>query len=582
MTASTFVCHKMLYIHVVSNIGVLFLLFQSHFITLGFAAVVDTTNDGASFVCTKDGKRCDTHARCPIWKEDGECIRAQSYMAKHCPGSCENVRATEIRESTADLSNGTCRDRHDDCGAWATLGECDTNSDMRKYCAVSCGICEAEPAADAESADPTCVDGHENCGFWAGAGECDANPSYMKTVCKKACKTCSVNLANVQSTTRKTTATATISAEQQKTTLFGSLQTVEGARKDEVLQRVKESIAYMESESVLELDESLRAKCQNRNELCAFWAVIGECEKNAAYMKTNCAPSCMTCHLIDMTLRCPKLGDDVEAALYPGDLNKMFDRIVRRAPGNRTDLSDEEQAALRASDTPMYTVQVHSQPEMEEVTQISAALDKSTPPWVVTLDNFLTAEECDTMIQLGYKYEYQVSKDVGGQKFDGSHEGVLSERRTSENAWCSRFAGCRNETIPTRIHQRMSDVLGIPPENSEDMQVLKYEVGQFYRVHHDYIPHQADRQCGPRILTFFLYLSDVEGGGGTRFPQLGITVEPKQGRALIWPSVYNSDPFKKDARMMHEAMEVTAGTKFAANGWFHMYDYETPQKKGCT
>lgn len=102
------------------------------------------------------------------------------------------------------------------------------------------------------------------------------------------------------------------------------------------------------------------------------------------------------------------------------------------------------------------------------------------------------------------------------------------------------------------------------------------------RVHHDYIPHQLDRQCGPRILTFFLYLSDVEGGGGTRFPQLDITVEPKRGRALIWPSVYNSDPFKKDGRMMHEALEVTAGTKFAANGWIHMYDYETPQKKGCT
>jgi prolyl 4-hydroxylase len=101
-------------------------------------------------------------------------------------------------------------------------------------------------------------------------------------------------------------------------------------------------------------------------------------------------------------------------------------------------------------------------------------------------------------------------------------------------------------------------------------------------VHHDYIPHQADRQCGPRILTFFLYLSDVVGGGGTNFPQLDISVEPKRGRALIWPSVYSADPFKKDPRMMHQALEVTAGTKFAANGWIHMYDYETPQKIGCT
>ena len=82
-------------------------------------------------------------------------------------------------------------------------------------------------------------------------------------------------------------------------------------------------------------------------------------------------------------------------------------------------------------------------------------------------------------------------------------------------------------------------------------------------------------------MTFFLYLSDVEGGGGTNFPELDITIEPKRGRALIWPSVYNNDPMMQDPRMIHEALEVTAGTKFAANGWFHMYDFETPQRMGC-
>jgi prolyl 4-hydroxylase len=102
------------------------------------------------------------------------------------------------------------------------------------------------------------------------------------------------------------------------------------------------------------------------------------------------------------------------------------------------------------------------------------------------------------------------------------------------------------------------------------------------RTHHDFIPHQVDRQCGPRILTFFLYLSDVESGGGTNFPQLDITVEPKRGRALLWPSVFNADPMKKDPRMMHQALEVLEGTKYAANGWIHMYDYVTPQKNSCT
>jgi len=123
--------------------------------------------------------------------------------------------------------------------------------------------------------------------------------------------------------------------------------------------------------------------------------------------------------------------------------------------------------------------------------------------------------------------------------------------------------------------------MGIPSENSEDLQLLKYEVGQFYNTHHDYIPHQKDRQCGPRILTFFLYLSDVESGGGTDFPDLGIKVTPKKGRAVLWPSIYNSDPMKADKRMMHQALPVDAGLKFGANAWIHMFDYQASQLLGC-
>ena len=57
---------------------------------------------------------------------------------------------------------------------------------------------------------------------------------------------------------------------------------------------------------------------------------------------------------------------------------------------------------------------------------------------------------------------------------------------------------------------------------------------------------------------------------------------PKAGRAVLWPSVYDSDPLKDDQRTFHEALPVVAGTKFAANGWIHMYDYVAPQSRGCT
>jgi prolyl 4-hydroxylase len=37
--------------------------------------------------------------------------------------------------------------------------------------------------------------------------------------------------------------------------------------------------------------------------------------------------------------------------------------------------------------------------------------------------------------------------------------------------------------------------------------VLRYEKGQHYGVHHDYGAEDVKLSCGPRILTFFLYLS---------------------------------------------------------------------------
>jgi prolyl 4-hydroxylase len=157
---------------------------------------------------------------------------------------------------------------------------------------------------------------------------------------------------------------------------------------------------------------------------------------------------------------------------------------------------------------------------------------------------------------------------------------VLSEGRTSSNAWCQ--GGCQENPLVKQIAAKIAEVTGIPPTNSESFQVLKYELGQKYNVHHDFGYDDNAKPCGPRILTFFIYLSDVEEGGETNFPDLGIAVTPKQGRALLWPSVLDSDLLEKDSRTMHEARPVVKGRKFAANSWIHLYDFATPNLWGCT
>jgi len=50
-----------------------------------------------------------------------------------------------------------------------------------------------------------------------------------------------------------------------------------------------------------------------------------------------------------------------------------------------------------------------------------------------------------------------------------------------------------------------------------------------------------------------MYLSDVEGGGETRFTRLNISVSPKAGSAVFWPSVKSDDPYETEQDTYHEA-----------------------------
>jgi len=152
----------------------------------------------------------------------------------------------------------------------------------------------------------------------------------------------------------------------------------------------------------------------------------------------------------------------------------------------------------------------------------------SRDPWVVTYDHFLSAEEASAIISKGEKHW---SRSVAG-------DGVQSVR-TSSTAWCEHD-GCGSDPVLSRVRSRIANLTGVPEAHAEPMQILRYEPGQFYRTHHDQQSAHWTPQ-GVRVYTFFVYLSDVEAGGGTRFTDLGITVTPKLGRAVLWPSVLDSD-----------------------------------------
>jgi prolyl 4-hydroxylase len=276
-------------------------------------------------------------------------------------------------------------------------------------------------------------------------------------------------------------------------------------------------------------------------------------------MKTECAPVCLSCEHLSIEHRCP-IDPEAPIAWKPGDLNRFF--------WNITTLPQFQK----------YQPNTISRPDLIDGDSEESA-DYKLGPWIVTLDNFVSDEEADRLIQLGAEEGYKRSSDVGNMKFDGTYEENVNDGRTSLNAWCQNE--CYRDPAAMSVISRIENLTNVPEIHSEYLQLLKYEVGQYYRQHHDYIDTDVNRQQGVRLLTVFLYLNDVEEGGGTRFPLLDITVMPKKGRVLIWPSVMNDHPDRKDRRTEHEALPVEKGIKYGANAWIHQRDFKTPNKNGC-
>ncbi len=291
--------------------------------------------------------------------------------------------------------------------------------------------------------------------------------------------------------------------------------------------------------------------CADRDKTgaCAHWAASGECEANPAYMKLRCAASCNTCDMLDYGKRCPMPANRTPA-VPPGAMADSFERVL-----------GDEFAVLEPR-----------------------ALSRD--PYVVAFDRFLDPDEVAAVLRHG-EDRYTRSTASGGRK-DDEFVPLTSDIRTSWTTWCDNRT-CLDDEVMQRITQRVSDVTRVPVENFEFMQLLRYlpcehersPDCQFYRRHHDTIPELATMQPGPRVYTFFLYLSDVEEGGGTKFDG-GFTVQPRAGRALWWPATLPDEPFVSDDRTHHEALPVLKGIKYAANFWLHQYDYVSAHHSGCT
>lgn len=482
--------------------------------------------------------------------------------ADYADGTCAQPESLDDssdddEDSSDEAHEIDCVDRDVKCATYIkdSKGACQDNPGyMKHYCAETCNTCDAiyEAAKAAEFVEKgefneACKDDDYRCLEWAGMGECDANPGYMKKSCRNACLVCF-----------------------EGTNQFGIGQRVpdkKEAPEDEIQktkERIQQSTKFMQKVWTEEKYDDVRHKCKNQHQDCTWWAAMGECDANPKYMQTNCAPACETCDLLDIRHRCP-IEPGNESIWKPGDLNSLMENIVDDADGT--------------GEWKKYNPTAFSRPKLKRDGTPAPGVEKDGP-WVVLLENFIQDEESDRLVDIGKKQGYERSADVGKEKPDGSHDSLVSESRTSHNSWCQE-PSCFEDPLVSPVVERIANVTKTEVKNSEYLQMLQYEPGQYYKQHHDFIPHHKNMPCGVRILTLFIYLNDVEAGGGTDFPLLDLTVMPKKGNALLWPSVLDQAPESKDGRTDHQALPVEKGIKYGANAWIHSRDFKKAFGMNC-
>ncbi|XP_068133547.1 prolyl 4-hydroxylase subunit alpha-2 isoform X1 [Hyperolius riggenbachi] len=161
--------------------------------------------------------------------------------------------------------------------------------------------------------------------------------------------------------------------------------------------------------------------------------------------------------------------------------------------------------------------------------------------------------------------------------------GVLTTAnyRVSKSAWLEEY----DDPVITRVNKRMQAITGLTADTAELLQVANYGMGGQYEPHFDFSrkeePDVFKRLgTGNRVATFLNYMSDVEAGGATVFPDFGAAIWPRKGTAVFWYNLFRSG--EGDYRTRHAACPVLVGSKWVSNKWFHERGQEFLRPCGLT
>jgi prolyl 4-hydroxylase len=181
-------------------------------------------------------------------------------------------------------------------------------------------------------------------------------------------------------------------------------------------------------------------------------------------------------------------------------------------------------------------------------------------PRVVLFGGLLADSECDALVEMA-QARIEASQVIDLQ---------TGHTRQDDGRSSSGMAFSRGEnSLLKNLEGRISALLRWPIDHGEAIQVLRYQIGQEYRPHYDYVdPSKAGAASflargGQRVASLVMYLNTPARGGGTNFPDGKLEVAAHKGNAVFF-SYGRPD---STTGTLHGGMPVLAGEKWVATKW---------------
>ena len=186
----------------------------------------------------------------------------------------------------------------------------------------------------------------------------------------------------------------------------------------------------------------------------------------------------------------------------------------------------------------------------------------SVDPIVYVVTDFLSDQECNSFIDAG-KNKLKRATVIS----DGEHE--IHASRTNSYCWIEHNI---NDVVH-EVSKRFSILVKKPINNAEQFQLVHYGPGTEYKPHFDAFDKNTEEgkknwfPGGQRMVTALAYLNDVEEGGETDFPDIGVSVKPNKGDVVVFHNCMDGSS-DINPNSLHGGSPVIKGEKWAVNLWF--------------